>query len=418
MNDPNQPPPRAGRRPRILFLAEAVTLAHAARPVVLAQCLDPADYEVTLAVDPRYNRLLGDLPFPVRPIRSITSDRFLQALAHGSPLYDAQTLREYVDEDARVIKEVNPDVIVGDFRLSLAVSARLAGKLYMATSNAYWSPYARQHYPVPDLSFTRILGVTLGQWVFTAVRPLAFALHTLPLNRVRRESGLSHLGYDLRRVYTEADYTVYADTPELIPTYDLPANHRYLGPVLWSPPVKPPGWWDCLPASDPVVYVTLGSSGRSDLLAVVLRALVDLPITVMAATAGRTQVGDVPPNAFLAEFLPGQEAAARARLVICNGGSPSTHQALAVGTPVLGIPSNLDQYLNMQAVCRCGAGVVLRAGKTNAPAVRAAVTNMLAQSDYRTAANAVARVFARYPSTTRFKELLDELLQPVREGGR
>src|SRR5690606_21714330 len=48
-------PAMTSRRPRILFVAEAVTLAHVARPMMLAQRLDPARYDVSLATDGRYD---------------------------------------------------------------------------------------------------------------------------------------------------------------------------------------------------------------------------------------------------------------------------------------------------------------------------------------------------------------------------
>ena len=111
----------SGRRPRILFISEAVTLAHIVRPIALAQDLDPARYEVVLASDPRYRALLGHLAIPLRAIRTIPSECFLEALVRGRPLYDAETLRGYVREDLEVIEETSPDLIVGDFRLSLAV---------------------------------------------------------------------------------------------------------------------------------------------------------------------------------------------------------------------------------------------------------------------------------------------------------
>ncbi len=38
------------------------------------------------------------------------------------------------------------------------------------------------------------------------------------------------------------------------------------------------------------------------------------------------------------------------------------YQVLAAGTPVLGIPMNLDQYLMMDYVRRFGAGELVRAG--------------------------------------------------------
>src|SRR5213079_2321558 len=130
--------------PRILFIAEAVTLAHVARASALARLLDPARYEVHGAWDPRYNALLGDLPFPVHPISSLPTREFLERLSRGRPMHDAGTLRSYVEEDRATIARVAPDVVVGDFRLSLVASARLAKVPYVAIANAYWSPFARQ----------------------------------------------------------------------------------------------------------------------------------------------------------------------------------------------------------------------------------------------------------------------------------
>jgi UDP:flavonoid glycosyltransferase YjiC (YdhE family) len=53
--------PQSLRR-RVLFVGEAVTLAHIVQPVVLAQALDPAQYAITLACDARYLGLFGELP--------------------------------------------------------------------------------------------------------------------------------------------------------------------------------------------------------------------------------------------------------------------------------------------------------------------------------------------------------------------
>jgi UDP:flavonoid glycosyltransferase YjiC (YdhE family) len=110
---------------RILFFAEAVTLAHVARPLVLAGALAPDLYDIHFACDPRFDHLFPDLRFPRYPVRSISCNRFMQALAKGKPVYEVGTLRDYVTEDLSLIEEISPDLVIGDFRLSLAVSAPL-----------------------------------------------------------------------------------------------------------------------------------------------------------------------------------------------------------------------------------------------------------------------------------------------------
>jgi len=397
---------------RVLFFAEAVTLAHVARPMVLAQALSSAGFEVHFACDPRYQTLFDDLDAPWYPIETIPSGQFLKALAKGSPLYSARQLQSYVEEDLKVIDEVSPDLIVGDFRLSLSVSARLAKIPYMAISNAYWSPYARQIYPLPELPMNRLVGIRAASLLFGMVQPLAFALHTLPLNQVRKRNGLGSLGWDLRRIYTDADHVLYADIPELIPTFDLPANHHQIGAINWSPKVPLPAWWEALPEDRPIIYVTLGSSGQASLLPDVLQALAHLPVSVIAATAGRVNLDECPANAWVADYLPGEAAAARSDLVICNGGSPTTMQALTAGVPVLGLPSNLDQYLNMSYLQQAGVGTVVRAGQASASVVEQAVRGMLNQESWRTQAVRLARQFAVYqPQQCLIELMAGELAQ-------
>ncbi len=395
-------------RRKILFFAEAVTLAHVSRPVILARALDPSRYEITLAMAPRYQSLWSDLPARVRPIESISVAQFLGALAKGQPLYDASTLRRYVAEDLEVIREVGPDVIVGDFRLSLSVSARVAGVPYLTITNAYWSPYARQRFPLPELPMVQWLSLPIARAVFGMARPLAFAMHTRPLNRVRREHGLPSLGFDLRRVYTDADLTLYADIPELAPTFDLPPSHRYLGPIVWSPAIGTPPWWNERANARPIVYVTMGSSGSVDLLSRVLDALADLPVDVIAATLGQPLPRPIPPNARTADYLPGREAASRAALVICNGGSPTTHQALAEGVPVLGVASNMDQHLNMAGIAQCGAGLLIRSDRASLDALRTSAALMLDHPAYSAAARSLAGLFSRASAAERFRSIIEE----------
>lgn len=401
--------PRPTRR-KILFVAEAVTLAHVGRVIALASTLEPARYDVHVACANGYDFCFAGTRFTRWPIRSIPSRQFLSALADGKPVYDQATLERYVEDDLALLAEVSPDLVVGDFRLSLSVSARVAKLPYISLINAYWSPYTAPRYRVPNIPLTRFLPVPLADLLFRIARPVAFALHARPLNNVRRKYGLPALGNDLRRVYTDADHTLYADVAELFPPVNMPVNHSYLGPVTWSPPLPAPEWWDTLPHDRPLVYVTLGSSGQGQLLRLVLQALSKLPVTVLAASAGTIELASIPDNARLASFLPGEEAAARAALVVCNGGSPTCHQALAHGVPVVGIASNLDQFLNMDGILRAGAGTLLRADRLTVGQVFDAAQSLIVHPAARVAAQQLARTFDTYDHASRFEAVIDQML--------
>lgn len=401
---------RIAKRQRILFFAEAVTLAHVARPAVLAQALDRNRYEIIFASALRYQALFPVLQSRWETIDCIPSEEFIEKLAKGERLYGKDTLRSYVEQDIDLIDKHKPDLVVGDFRLSLAVSAPATKTPYVTITNAYWSPYANRRFPIPDHFLTRLFGVDFAQIIFNMVRPVIFAYHSLPLNRVRRDFGLEELGYDLCRVYTDADMTLYADAAEMLSVVDLPENHRFIGPISWSPPVELPEWWTELRDEEPIIFLTLGSSGKSDLLPAVMDALSELLVTVIVATAGRIAIRDCPKNAYIADYLPGEKAVQRANLVICNGGSPTAYLALLNAVPVLGIASNMDQHLNMEAIVTMGFGELIRSEKVSRSRICSAVNKLLQTSTYNKSVRSIKQTLSKYNACLNFENAVSSLL--------
>jgi UDP:flavonoid glycosyltransferase YjiC (YdhE family) len=353
------------------------------------------------------------LGFPVYPIRSIKSNVFHDRLASGEPLYTTADLRQYVQEDLRVMTEWEPDLVIGDFRLSLSVSARLAGVPYVTVTNAYWSPFARPHFLVPELPITERLGLNLAQGVFNLIRPVVFAQHAYALNKVRREYGLPAVRYDLPHIFSDADYTLYADLPQLVPTVNLPSQHRYIGPVVWSFETRPP-WWTLLRENVPTVYVTMGTSGRADVAQMVARALACMGWQVLMATADDRTIAYVKDGMYVANYLPGMSAARMADLVVCNGGSGTVYQALAAGKPVLGIPRNLDQYLMMDYIRRFGAGEMIRAGLATGELVARTVRRMVESGQYSTRAIHMRDEIGHYRTRERFQTFIECFLQDAK----
>jgi len=399
-------------RRRVLFVAEAVTLAHVVRPVALARSLDASRWEATLATDPRYARAVGALPFPTEAVWTISPERFARALAHGTPIFDAPSLERYVEEELALFDRMRPDVVVGDFRISLAISARRAGIPYVNITNAYWSPYALIRHVVPEITVARVFGPRIGQGAFDLFRRAGYAAHVVPVNKVRRRFGMAPLAGDFRWAIMDADETLYADIPEIVPTAPLPVTHRFVGPIPWVPPGALPEWWHEVEAAAgrrPVVYANLGSSGSVGALEKVLAATADLDATVVAATAGRAIACPPPPNARVADYLPGDLAAALADVVVCNGGSPSSYQSLAAGKPVVGVAANTDQFLNMAAVEDAGCGRLVRARGDGPGAIRAAIDEALRDPRMRDAARKAQAALRVVDPFACFRDVLDSV---------
>jgi UDP:flavonoid glycosyltransferase YjiC (YdhE family) len=378
-------------------------MAQVVRLVVLAKGLDPARYDVHFACASFDPLIFSGTAFARHEIFSIPRAAVEQASADGKPIYDEAVLTRYVREEGDLLATVKPDAVVGDFRLSLSTSASLARVPFATLINAYWSPHAvRDAFPVPDHPMVKLVGESMARRFFPTVMPKVFAEFAAPINTIRRRHGLAPIG-SLLDVLTHADRTLFPDTPLLVPTAGSPATHVYLGPIHWSPDVPLPAWWNDVSDARPIVYVTLGSSGKHDCLPVVLRGLAKIDASILLSTAGHELPQGLPPNVRAATFLPGDRAAARAALVISNGGSTTGYQALTKGVPVIGVASNFDQFLSMTAIAASGAGTLLRAGSLKEASVRDAVEKVLSDRRFADAARTIATDFARYDSGRRFE---------------
>ena len=409
-------------RRRILFVAEAVTLAQVVRLATLGRALDRDQYEVHFA-SARFDELVfGGAPFTRHAIHSLSPAVIDARVASGRRLYGRRTLARYVRDERALFERVRPDLVIGDLRLSLAVSAAVDRIPYASLINAYWSPNAvRDGFPLPDHPIVRLLGVRLAEQYFPRALPFVFRHFARPVNALRRAHGLPALG-SLPQVLNAGDHTLFPDVPALVPLREparpagspdeggapgLPGEGSaplFLGPVLWSPPVSLPPWWQRLDPQRPTLYVTLGSSGRVQRLPLVIEVAARLGFQVLVATAGRAAVpAALPAHVHLADFLPGELAARRSLAVVSNGGSTTGYQALSQGRPVLGIASNLDQYLAMTAIERAGGGLLLRAGALTADQLAGALTRLVSEPSFAARAAALGDEFARWDSGANFR---------------
>jgi UDP:flavonoid glycosyltransferase YjiC (YdhE family) len=395
-------------RKRILFVVENTTLSQVVRLLVLARGLNHLQYEVHFASSEFDPMIFGGTTFQQWQLFTMDKKTFLAAAERGTSFYTVGLLRRYVAADRQLIQAVKPDIVIGDARFSLAVSAPACSVPYAALINAYWSPFAvRDSFPLPDHFMVRLLGERIAARYFPKALPVFFSRFVRPFNRVRREFGLPAVG-SLPEMLTWGDFILHPDAAELIPLKNYPATHIFLGPVSWSPDMAAPSWWNELDGSRPLIYVNMGSSGKLKLLPAILQGLHDLPVTMLAAAAGSYEASGRNEHVHAGEFVPGDIAARLSAMVICNGGAGTAYQALSEGAPVLGIPTNFDQYLAMTAIEKAGCGILLRSGSLTAEKVRQAVSRILEVSAYREAAQKMKHIFSRYNAVERFSSFLQK----------
>jgi UDP:flavonoid glycosyltransferase YjiC (YdhE family) len=354
-----------GTAARILFVGESVCLAHVGRPALLARWAREAGHDVAFACGPAFAGAAREEGLDPIPLQTIDLKILYRRLDEGRFFYARENLDAYVEAERALLARVKPDLVVGDFRLTLSVSAALAGVPMLSLINAHWSPGHPCRFPAPRAGIFRRLPLALREPLFALGRPLGYGLFARPLDNLRRRHGLAPLG-DLRELYTAGDYCAYLDLPELVPLRRVPAGHFYLGPLAWTPRAARPVRLDGLDPRRPLAYVSMGSSGDEGLLPGVLGALAAAGFNVVLsgieharAEAWRQSVPGLNGRLLAARRMDPGPALARAAVTVCHGGSGTVYQSLARGVPVLSLPHNPDQGLVAQSVEAAGAGRTL-----------------------------------------------------------
>ena len=152
-----------------------------------------------------------------------------------------------------------------------------------------------------------------------------------------------------------------------------------------------PAALDRLGTERPMVYATLGTVFNDptyDLpfFPAVLDGLrdeaLDLVVTV-GPNVDPGSLGEQPSNVHIAAFLPQRAVLERCSAVVCHGGYGTILDTIDAAVPLVVVPFGADQHINARSVERLGIGLVLDAGALTAESLRAAVSAVLTEPDWR-----------------------------------
>ena len=242
-----------------------------------------------------------------------------------------------------------------------------------------------------------------------AMNALATALwkHGLPdLNAARADLGLDPLA-DIWAQWDRAARVLVLTSRAFDLPAELPANVRYVGPVLddpvWTEPVEVPA------GDEPLVVVGLSSTymRQTDLLRRIVTALAGLPVRAVVTTGPAVDPAEVPgtDRIVVVRAAPHARLFPLADVVVTHAGHGTLVKALAAGVPALCLPQGRDQGDNVVRAARHGAALGLR--PTASPArIAAGVRRLLEEPSYRLAAGALG---ARLRADAASSALVDEV---------
>ncbi|MBG6108984.1 glycosyltransferase [Frigoribacterium sp. CG_9.8] len=157
--------------------------------------------------------------------------------------------------------------------------------------------------------------------------------------------------------------------------------HRFLGSAVREEArdAQVEAW---LAASDePFVYVSFGSflSVRADVLGRVCEALKRLGIrgAIASGSADPAQLGELPSEWLVREFLPQVTLLERAAAAVTHGGNNSVTEAMTFGVPLVVLPFSTDQFAGAAALDDAGFGIALAPNTATAAELSDAILRAL-----------------------------------------
>jgi demethyllactenocin mycarosyltransferase len=239
------------------------------------------------------------------------------------------------------------------------------------------SEHARARFDARWLSIARKWGIELGEW-----------------NSVIHSAG-------------SGDATIAFTTEEIVGDHELPATWHCIGPLMDRlPPSAPNG-------DRPLVYVCLGTSFNTRLAVfkAAIEGLADEPIDVLVST-GRGSVsaanlGPLPSNVEVRDFVPAREGLTRASVHMTHGGCNSVHESLLAGVPMLLVPQAFDQFPLAQRIERLGAGLVI---EETSSAIRSGVRWLIKDETLQARARELGQHLAAYDGESRVAAVIGRVL--------
>lgn len=277
----------------------------------------------------------------------------------------------------RAIEEVQPDVVVVDINAWGASGVAEARGGPWVRFSPYTPPIASRGTPPFGPGLAPRDGL-VGRVRDAVARPLvhgaAERAFRPALDALRADLGLPPVR-DVDTFFRGAPLMLVATAPPLEYDHaDWGERIVSVGAMPWEPPARTPGWLDRLEGD--LVLVSTSSEYQHDeqLVRAAVDGLADGPWTVVATMpAGRTDLGPLPRNVVVEEFVPHGPVLERSVVAVTHGGMGVTQKALSRSVPVCVVPFGRDQLEVAARVVHAGAGSRVSPRRLDGASLRAGV---------------------------------------------
>jgi len=318
-------------------------------------------------------------------------------------------------DTSAAIAATSPDLVVASsFAIGAMIAAEARGlPVDVLVPNAY--PFPAEGMPPFGAGLAPMAG-PVGRLRDRAAGAGATRLidrYALPrINTARRDYGLAPIAHTWDQA-ARASRLLVLTSPSFDFPAELPANARYVGPVLDDPDWAVGSAWTPPDGDDPLVLVAMSSTFQNQVecLQRIADALGALPVRGLVTTGPAVAPDAIaaPPNVTVVAAAPHREVMRHARLVVTHGGHGTVMKALVAGVPLLVMHHGRDQADNAARVTARGAGAAI-SRRASPRRISRAIAAVLANDDARRAAAEFGRVITRHADSS---ALIRELERPL-----
>ncbi|WP_411732642.1 glycosyltransferase [Paeniglutamicibacter sp.] len=303
-------------------------------------------------------------------------------------------------DTASAIDEVRPDLVLtgfGAFGAMIAAEAR-GVSFDVLLPNTY--PLPAKGMPQVGTGFAPAkgpLGALRDRMTTFGGTKLIDRYALAPLNELRAEYRLAPLANTWEQMHHARRQLILTSSAFDFPA-ELPANARYVGPILDDPAWTSNAPWAPPAGEAPLVLVAMSSTFQNHVQCMqrIVDALGSLPVRGLVTTGPAVDPEEIraPANVTVVAAAPHHQVMGRASLVVTHGGHGTVIKALAAGLPLVILHHGRDQSGNAIRVTLRGAGIAVPRGAA-APRIAKAIVKVLETDSYRKASVRLGGAIAR-----------------------
>jgi len=402
----------------LIFAPETLNIAETTRMIEIAKESQNEFRCVFFGYSDVFSHLIEQAGFQFRRMTPWLTKEKIEHLwkvdrmeSFDDPFTEAE-LRERVESEVTLYRELNPVAVVMGFTLSVTISARVSQiplvyvlpfPLTRPFLDAGLATFPDEFdYPLLRILPGRLLDRITNEWLKNT------KLWIKPFQRVARYYGTPPIKR-LVDIY-EGNFNLVTDIPELAGVKDLPPNWQYVGPIFAHLEGEVPSELLNLSHQQPIIYCAMGSSANRDILKIVVESFDNAPYTVIAPIKAHIQNQNisVPKNVFVYDWLPAPKVNPLADLAVIHGGQGTVQTACAAGTPFVGIGLQPEQESNIDAIVRQGSAIRIRKRRLSRKTLLDAIEQLLNNPAARQKAKEIQMLFVDWDGTKNSAEFLKQ----------